>query len=69
MTNSAEELIDQLGGAGTVASLAGVSTSAVCNWRSRKRIPLQYFLRLRSAAESKGISVDESMFGFKALAE
>lgn len=65
MLKSADEVIDELGGTAEAASLAGVSSPAVSNWRARGRIPQENFLIFREALAGKGKEADPSVFGFK----
>lgn len=59
---TASELIDALGGNGTVAEKAGVKPSAVSNWRKFGCFPPRVYLRLAAHARKRGIEIPEELF-------
>lgn len=66
MLRSVDEVVDALGGTAAVADLLGVGSSAVSNWRSRRKIPEENFLLVRDALLAAGKEAAEpSVFGFK----
>ena len=65
MLTSVDDVIEELGGTASVASLASVGASAVSNWRERRRIPQSCFFLVRDALAAKGKEADPSIFGFK----
>lgn len=57
------DLVDELGGSGSVASWLGVRQSAVCNWVSDGQIPAGWHLRLFLECLRLGVEVDPAVFG------
>lgn len=68
MLNSVEAVIDALGGATEVASLARVGLPAVSNWRKRGRISRDCSQIVRDALALQGKEAAPSVFGFKEVA-
>lgn len=58
----ANEFIDALGGNAAVASIAGVGSSAVSNWRKWGRLPPRLYLRFADAADEHGVEVPKELF-------
>ena len=67
MLKSVDDIIEALGGTSAVAKRAGVSPSAVSNWRALGSIPAEYFLAFEAWAGERGVRLDPSVFGFKNL--
>lgn len=65
MLRSADAIIDALGGTTAAAELAGVSVSAVSNWRERRAIPADNFLSFSHALDARGLKADPLVFGLK----
>jgi len=61
---SADEVIDVLGGPSEVARLTGVGASAVVNWRTRGIAP-DKFLLVREALKRIGLEASPEVFAFK----
>lgn len=55
---SVETIIDDLGGTAAVAEGVGTNVSTVCNWRTRKRIPADWWPALVRIGKRKGITLD-----------
>lgn len=63
MLESVSEVIDELGGNAKAAALVGLGASAVSNWRSRGRIPAEFFLVFSEALKAKGREANPALFG------
>lgn len=61
--DTADAVIDALGGTSETARLTGASVQSVTNWRSRLRIPPEYFLTISQALTQP---VDPAVFSMKA---
>lgn len=66
MLNSAEQVIEALGGIHAAAELAGVGPTAVWNWRARGRIPAELLLIFSDALKRDRLRADPSVFGVRA---
>ena len=64
MLKSVDAVIDALGGPTKTAGVTGVGASAVINWRTRKEIPPEHFLRICDALKAAGEDADRAVFGF-----
>jgi hypothetical protein len=51
---SVEAIINELGGTAAVAEAVGTNSSTVCNWRTRKRIPADWWPALVRFGEERG---------------
>jgi len=70
MLTSVEQVISAIGGNNAAAELAGVSCSAVSNWKFRQRIPPEFFLIFTEALErSGGARVDPGVFAMRSTDE
>lgn len=65
MLNTVDEVLEALGGDIPAAALAGVGASALSNWRSRGKIPPEYFALFSDALAASGVAVSREAFGFK----
>jgi hypothetical protein len=61
--NTAEAVVDILGGTRAVAKLTGRSDPAVSNWRKANSFPANTYLTLKSALEEKGATAPYSLWG------
>jgi hypothetical protein len=57
------ELIEELGGINAVAELTRSRYSAVCNWKAFPTFPSKTYVVLKSAAQSRGFDVPDSLWG------
>ena len=60
--NTANEVIDALGGTLAVARLAGLSMQAISNWRLRERFPPATYLLLNAALRAKQCSAPTKLW-------
>lgn len=65
MLTSVDAVIDELGGTGAAAEIAGVRPSAVSNWRAKGLIPPEYFVTVSDALIARGLQAERAVFGFK----
>jgi len=65
MLKTVDSIIDTFGGTNAVARQLGVGPPAVSNWRAAGAIPSEWFLVFSGWAESRQLTVDSSLFGFK----
>lgn len=63
MLKTVEAVIEELGGATEVASLAAVRLPAVSNWKSRGGIPAEFFVLFTDALKARGKRADPALFG------
>ncbi len=56
------QLINALGGDTVVAQLTGVRNSAVRNWRMYGAFPPRLAIRLKRAAEARGLEAPDELF-------
>ena len=63
--DSADAVIDALGGSAVTARLTGRTMQAVSNWRSAKRIPPEFYLLMVSALKEKGKTAPQSLWGME----
>ena len=54
---SMTDLVQALGGSGSVAKALGLKQNTVAMWRLRKRIPWRYRPALADLAEQQGVAV------------
>lgn len=66
---SADQVIDALGGTGATARLAKVSLQAVSNWRAENRLPPRTFLTLTKKLEEAGYTAPPELWGMVDHAE
>lgn len=64
MLTSVEAVVDAIGGNSAVAELASVGTTAVSNWKARRRIPPEKFLIIKRELGKRRMSADPALFGF-----
>lgn len=64
MLKTVDDVIAALGGPTKTAGVTGVGASAVINWRTRREIPPEHFLRICGALKAAGKDVDRAVFGF-----
>lgn len=69
MLETVDDVIEALGGTAAAASLLGVSSPAVSNWKERGKIAADKFLLVREALEARGAEASPSVFGFKLIDE
>jgi len=63
MIETVSSLIDELGGTKTVATMLGVKDNTVSTWRRGDRgFPAWACSKLRDAAKSAGLNVDDGLF-------
>ena len=63
--DTVDSVIKAVGGHSAAASLAGVGSSAVSNWRERGRIPKDHFFTFAAALGSRSKYLSRDVFGFK----
>jgi hypothetical protein len=63
MLNTADEVIDELGGTAAVAKLTERTPQAASNWRKANRLPAHTFLTLKRELEQRGLSAAPSLWG------
>ena len=64
MISTVEEAVTALGGNAAAASLIGVTSAAISNWKERGAIPANKFLVIEAALN--GRRIDPAIFGFVA---
>lgn len=64
MLESIEDVIAALGGFQATADEAGVTVTAVYNWKKRNAIPSDKFLVISAALKKRSKKVSSSIFGF-----
>ncbi len=69
MLESVDDVVKAIGGSPAAAKLAAVGTSAVSNWKARKRIPAELFFIFSAALKRKGLRVDPAVFGARTSEE
>jgi len=62
---TADEVIDALGGTTAAALITGQALATVSNWRARKRIPPEHFLTVSKSLDVIGMAVAPDVFGMK----
>ncbi len=60
---TAGDVIDAIGGTAETGRITGQALATVSNWRSRKRIPPEHFLRVSQALRALGKTVTPDVFG------
>jgi hypothetical protein len=65
MLDTADKVIDALGGTTKMGRLTGQTPQTVHNWRLRKRIPAEYFLEISNTLASVGKLVTPAVFGMR----
>lgn len=60
---TADAVIDLLGGTSATARLVGRSNQAVSNWRGTGRLPPETFLVISAALSERGASAPASLWG------
>jgi hypothetical protein len=61
-----DEVIEVLGGTNKAARHLGVTSPAVSQWRAARRIPAQWYRRLRREfLEDRDMILDDSLFDFR----
>ena len=60
-------LVDALGGNQGVASICGVTSAAVSNWRAAKTLPVRVHWLLKQAADSRKLKVSPLLFEYRPL--
>ena len=68
MIKTASQLIDALGGTGTVAAVFGVQDNTISTWRTRG-FPAWACIRFREAALAAALKVDNRLFETKPRAK
>jgi DNA-binding transcriptional regulator YdaS (Cro superfamily) len=63
--SSADAVIEAMGGASKAAACLGQKPNTVGNWKTRGRIPPEYFLAVTDALKASGRQVDPQVFGIK----
>lgn len=70
MVTTVSDLIDALGGTGTVAAMLGVKDNTVSTWRRDERgLPAWACGRLRAAADDAALNVDAGLFEIRPRAK
>lgn len=64
MLITVEAVIETLGGTFKAAEIAAVQPSAISNWKTRKRIPSDYFMLISQELDKRGAAVSPTIFGF-----
>lgn len=64
MLKSVDEIVEAVGGNAAAASLAGVGTPAVSNWKARGQIPAEQYFVFLEALKPVGKDLDPAVFGF-----
>ena len=62
MISTVDDLIEALGGTGTVAKRLGVRDNTVSTWRGVRGLPAWACRKLEHEAASEGLNVDPSLF-------
>lgn len=60
-----DEVVEALGGVGEVGKITNRSTSAVCNWRRKKRLfPTALYFTMQAALVERGYAAPRHLWGF-----
>lgn len=59
---TADDVIDALGGTASTARLTGRKSQHVSNWRASGRLPADTFLSLRAALEKRGYTAPPALW-------
>jgi hypothetical protein len=63
LLNSADEVIDAVGGTAAAARLVAASIASVSNWRARDRLPPRTFLLFEEALDVVGAAASSTLWG------
>ena len=66
---TADQVLEALGGTHGVAEITGTKPNAVGNWKIIKSFPAAYFVAMNRALEAQGKKAPPSLWRQKALAE
>ena len=69
MLNSVDAIVEAVGGVTAAASLTGVSSPAVSNWKARGSIPAEYFAAFADELDRRRKRFDRTVFGFRPVAK
>ena len=62
---TADEVIDALGGTGATARLTGRKAQHVTNWRAAGRLPADTFLILKTELKGRGKTAPPALWGIR----
>jgi len=66
---TADDVIDELGGTAATARLTGRKAQHVTNWRAAHRLPADTFLILSKELENRGLTAPAEIWGIKTPSE